>query len=254
MPIKLLQSSKYVFPIIGGTQLINDKFPSGMLIKQVYGTAFHIGEGFFLTSGHVIPDENEKTIVGLGFLDDRQWMGKIITNSEIIPEYDLGILEAQLPEPATLIWDTNQCPMLQDVLTVGFPYALDLEHLHINVSSFKGYIVSALTSYDIIARPGVYELSFNCPRGLSGAPLIVPGKKPSVTGVITGNRSIDMLILMNTERVSEGSEIITERYESLQLGIALQSRAILDVSSELLGTTLGLHLLKADLISGEREK
>ncbi len=61
-------------------------------------------------------------------------------------------------------------------------------------------------------------------------------------GVIVGNATTQMLVLSDKEVLAEGSTTIVERYEMLQLGIAIQAGAILSLHSDLLGRTLAEHL------------
>jgi len=71
-----------------------------------------------------------------------------------------------------------------------------------------------------------------------------------VTGTVIGNQRTEMLVFSEREIVSESKEVVTERYEALQLGIALQSRALLDLGPfDLLnGRSIREHLNQHDLL------
>ena len=97
----------------------------------------------------------------------------------------------------------------------------------------------------------VYELSFPCPRGLSGAPITTNTHDPQIAGVVVGNHSTKMLIFTDSERLQEGTETIVERYEALQLGIAIPNVQLFDIKSQLLKGTIGNHLNKCSLL-GDR--
>jgi hypothetical protein len=78
--------------------------------------------------------------------------------------------------------------------------------------SFKGYIVSTKRFLRFAAKPWVYELSFACPRGLSGASVITLDGAPRVTGVVVGNHSIQMNDFTDREIISTDKErTIVER-------------------------------------------
>ena len=98
------------------------------------------------------------------------------------------------------------------------------------IRSFVGHVVSATTFGRLAPDPLSYELSFQCPRGLSGAPLLTRHDDSMlITGVVIGNQRTEMLVFSERESVSDMKEVITERFEALQLGIALQCRAFLDL-------------------------
>jgi hypothetical protein len=127
-------------------------------------------------------------------------------------------------------------------------YALDPERNNIASRSFKGYVVSR-TRTPFAANPWGYELSFTCPRGLSGAPLTTLDNFPLISGMVVGNRSTKMNIFTDREIISDDKERIVERYEALQLGIAIQSAELLSVRSGILDGDLGAHLAKHSLIA-----
>jgi hypothetical protein len=72
-----------------------------------------------------------------------------------------------------------------------------------------------------------------------------------VMGMVIGNQRTEMLVFSEREIVSEAKEVVTERYEALQLGIALQSRALLDLGPfrVLKGRSIREHLAQHALLS-----
>ena len=69
------------------------------------------------------------------------------------------------------------------------------------------------------------------------------------SGLIIGNKSTEILIFKEKEVLDEGKKESTiERYDSLQLGVALDSVSILDVEVGILGCTIGDHLIKNELL------
>ena len=248
MMSKIVSAYEYVFPVIGGSLVDQDSVDKGGVIKQVYGTAFNIAGGFFLTAGHAITNGLENSFFGLGYPEKNVWKASQVVEHEVLPDYDLGIIKAIIPNARAMPWKTGEASMLQNVQSAGYPYALDLEHFRIRVRAFRGHIVSSLTFYEFRAKPRAYELSFQCPRGLSGSPVLTVSRNPSIIGVIVGNRATEMLVMSDREKTVNGSETIVERYESLQLGIALQSSSLMSLSSKTLGTTIRAYLEEAKLL------
>ncbi|MCI5137032.1 MAG: serine protease [Candidatus Electrothrix sp. AR1] len=239
---------KYSFPVIGGDIRHDTQEPS-MVLNQIYGTAFSIGSGFFLTAAHVINSVREHKWHGLGYSENKIWLSCVSTDFETIVDYDIGILKVQSIDCLEMDWDNNTLPMSQRVLTAGYPYSFDNHNMAINIRAFSGYIVSDPQFYSLPAKPSVYELQFPCPRGLSGAPLFTPGSSPKIVGMIIGNHSTEMLVYSQREiEEDSNNKSIVERYEALQLGIALQTNSVLDCHFELLGSTLGSHLKRSKLI------
>jgi len=71
-----------------------------------------------------------------------------------------------------------------------------------------------------------------------------------IAGIVIGNQRTEMLVFSERESVSDMKEVITERFEALQLGIALQCRAFLDLGpfQVLSGRTIRQHLAQQDLL------
>lgn len=236
-----------VFPVVGGEHIDSDDRAKGIHVKQVYGSAFHIGQHWFLTAGHVIQAALSHGFFGLGFPDGTSWKATEASDYEVISHYDIGLVRAPVPSTTDLKWSTRELSMLTDVITSGYPYALDLQHFIIRVRAFKGHIVSSLTYHRIPASPRSYELSFQAPRGLSGAPLMIPGRNPLVAGVIVENRSTKMRVLERIEVQKGACDEVVEEYEVLHLGIAIQASSLLNVESQHLGGTLLKHLQASGL-------
>jgi hypothetical protein len=67
--------------------------------------------------------------------------------------------------------------------------------------------------------------------------------------MVVGNRSIEMNIFSDREVISDDKVRIVERYEALQLGIAIQSSELMAVRSRILEGNLHRHLEKHSLIA-----
>ncbi len=246
-----INAHEYTFPVIGASAKVI-KTEKVFFTKTVYGSAFSIGKDYFLTAGHVLKNAGESEAVGIGFSDQKMWHFAEVTNSEIISDYDIGIIQAKVPVARALRWKYgDELPMLSNVQTVGYPYALDLKRFTIDTRAFKGHIVVARTFMGLKSNPRIYELSFQAPRGLSGSPLFTVGKRPNIIGMIIGNHRTEMLVFSDKERIVEGDKKITtivERYEALQLGIAIQTMTLVKAHSHILGDSLFNHLKKTGLL------
>jgi hypothetical protein len=112
---------------------------------------------------------------------------------------------------------------------------------------FQGYLVSDLHEFKPLGYEGdpfaVFELSFNAPRGLSGSPLMTTDLRISVSGIIIGNSKSSMLVF-DTEEIegSESEETRVQHYESMSLGVAVQSKEIFPLRPALLDCTISEYL------------
>ena len=241
-----MNAYKIVHPVCAGDELEKSS-KTNICIRQVLGTCISIGEDFFITAGHVIKSSLDYKKTAVGYLVDKNWHGRFIIDHEIIEDYDLGIIKANVPHSYPLKWTRNKLAMLNHVQTAGYPYAIESAHSNLDIRAFAGHIVSRRTFHGLNAKPRSYELSFQTPRGLSGAPLI--DHNTLVSGLIIGNKSTEILIFKEKEVIDEGKKESTiERYESLQLGVAVDSISILSVEVDILGRTIGDHLIKNELL------
>jgi hypothetical protein len=242
-------SFDYVFPIVGG-EIRKSNGLEPLLIRAAYGTAFYLGRDCFMTAGHVLKSAAEQPAVGVGFIEGTNWLCNRVEDQEVLEKYDIGIVRARLARGYGFQWDFNEAAMLDDVQTAGFPYALDLERGKMELSCFKGYIVGALgTCKELPADCPSYHLSFGVPRGLSGGPLLTFGDaSPKVKGIVIGTKSSEMLVLRDTEVIREGETHIVERYETLTMGLAVQSRSLAGVRSRILGGSVEDHVGSAGLM------
>ena len=94
---------------------------------------------------------------------------------EYAEHLDIGVFRAVVPNAATPRWSFRGEALLEGIVAGGFPYALDTDNKSITVRTFRGYIVAAYRYIQMTGQPGVYETSFQSPRGLSGAPLWIGG-------------------------------------------------------------------------------
>lgn len=237
----------YMFPLFAG---VKESSPDVVL-----GTAFHIGGGLFMTAGHSLRNASDYPHVGLGKTDGESWRWNALSTDtfEIVSDHDLGFFQVdRMGSLPSLSWCDRRLPMSSQVRSAGYAHSLDLERRHCNGRVFSGYVVSDPRVDVVAARPVGYELSFQCPRGLSGAPVLVDTSAdtlPEIGGVVIGNQSMKMLVFSSAESIVEGGERTTvEQYEALQLGIAVSSIAVCDLRSRRAGGTVRAHLASHELV------
>jgi S1-C subfamily serine protease len=236
-----MNAYEFVFPVIEGNLVEDAKV---VHVQHVIGTCFSIGNGFFLTAAHVVPAALDRGWIG--YPVDKVWQIFALKGSEINQDVDIAIIQADVPNHQVFKWQFQSLGMWEPARTIGFPYALDLKYANLNVRGLSGQIVSELSFYGLKAEPRVYELSFQAPRGLSGAPLLV--HSGTVGGMVIGNKSTEMQIFSDREILADGKqEKIVERYEALQLGIALTSAAIIDLDFKIIGGNLRNYLMNSKL-------
>jgi hypothetical protein len=245
-----------VFPLLVGTESTPGNFDPG---GEILGTAFYLGGGCVITAGHVARALQDPARTPLLAILEPGKVGLtsvgVIQEIEILP-HDLAVLRLLLNGPPSaneviLPWFSGEISPYDDLWAVGFPYGLipTGKFQQFQLRSFKGHAVGNPTRYELPTDEGrptaIYELSFQAPRGLSGAPLLagLPDRHPSVAGVIVGNSSQSMIVHTGTEIDSSGKQTtVVERHESLHLGIAIQSSQALQLQSRTLGGTLGAYL------------
>jgi len=247
--LRIIEGHDYTFPVIGYERrsMNADRVVTP---KNVYGTAFSIADNCFLTAGHSIQNAiSENDVLSVGFVDGATYIAAEALDYEVIPDFDTGIIKtiAHVGRAKQYQWQREQLAALMDVDVSGYPYAFDPKRNIIASRSFKGYVVSR-TRTPFAANPWGYELSFASPRGLSGAPLTTRDNFPLIVGMVVGNCSTEMNIFTDREIISDDKERIVERYEALQLGIAIESAELLSVRSRILDGNLGTHLAKHFLI------
>lgn len=239
--ITAINSYEYLFPVVG----CDVDADARISVQRVYGTAFCISGDYFLSASHVLNSASAHRLWGLCYTDDNIWRFTQGLERESLESIDVGIVRASLPGAKTVGWSSSELAMLSEVQAIGFPYALDSLNSRLYIRSFKGHIVSARTWPELPAKPRAYELSFPCPRGLSGSPLWVPGtgSEYHVGGLVVGNVITDMIIDSVKETITDGSNTtLYERVEALHLGLAIQTNEIVTHDSKLLGMSIGEYL------------
>lgn len=251
-PYEIVEGHDYQFPVIGYER--RSLSADGVAApKNIYGTAFSIGNDCFITAGHSITAAaSESDVIGIAFIADGRYFLAEALEYEVLPELDVCFLRttATIGRAKAYPWERDRIPALATVMACGYPFAIDPELHGISTRVFKGHIVSRKPFPRFSAKPWVYELSFASPAGLSGAPLVAIDGNPRIAGVILGNYETKMLVLSDKEIISEQTVRIVDTYHALQLGIAIQSTELLGLKSKVLPSgDLSSHLTHNHLLS-----
>lgn len=246
-----LHAFEWTFPVLGG-QLAVPKKKVVLFPNNVYGTAIYLEHNRFLTAGNVLQDAIGHEQFGLGYNIGSEWHSAPIIRHELHPEHDIGIFEASVPGAKAWQWEFSEQALLSAVQTIGYPHVPDLSRSVPNMRAFRGYVVSTFTSTALRAEPRCYELSFACPRGLLGAPLFTVNRNPKLTGLLIGNKAAQLLVYCDREGKADTPEGGELRYDTLPLGVALQTSALKGLVSPLLGGTAWEYLTKNSLVSVSR--
>lgn len=252
--------SDIVIPIFTGP-IEDEKFD----IKINYGTAFPIAPNVFVTANHSVSNPPAGQYIVLGYELEGGRIG--VTAIKALDRFDyldIAIVETYQSIPNTTLykWYDGVVPMVTDVMTVGYAYSLNnfKEFNTFSQKAFKGYVVGIIPFrfFDQQNKFSAYELSFQAPKGQSGAPVLIRdlhSKIPNGTiiGVIIGSKreSIEFgdMVETHTETIEKGREIeIVRTIEATHFGVAVQSAEILPLYSEILGRTVREYLQEKDLI------
>jgi len=204
-------------------------------IENLYGTALPLGRDLLLTADHVVAnvlDAAPEFAVGWGAPEDSHEPGGPVPFSRASvaarwPEVDLAALRLPAPLENLPAWDMGIHAIFTPVASIGFPFGYDVTDKTVTPRGFSGNIVCSHNYPRFSGNPSVYELSFATPRGLSGGPLLLGAR---ICGAIVGNHQTKMLVFSDEERVEESGAVTrVERYEVMNLGIAITARSILDL-------------------------
>jgi hypothetical protein len=161
-------------PVFAGTRVDNERIEPRS--PYVYGTAFPIWHGgLLLTAAHVLDSARASGEVVVGRLGEGP--GPIpaygVERAEVFPEYDLALLKCPGLEkfPPIALEMEKTLGLFDEVRAVGYPFSVDPEHLIATHRGFAGHVVAFRQLFQLPGQPLGYELSFQTPPGMSGAPL-----------------------------------------------------------------------------------
>jgi hypothetical protein len=225
MLVGMVALSDFVYPVMAAKQ---DGEYWNLLRPDVYGTAFCIGPGLFLTAGHVL--SNITSDGGVPLLAKRSeeesgaYEGEPARKFEVLAAYDVGLIAARLPAPAALDWQETPLGVLDDVAMVGYPYSVELDdeggRWVASYRGLKGSILTRKTLRNLPGRPAGYEVNVRFPKGLSGAPVTPQGHPHPVM------RIVGMVL---------GEQTVCNAGQEFTFGLVLDIASLLDVRSALIG-------------------
>jgi V8-like Glu-specific endopeptidase len=224
-------------------------------IKQVYGTAFYIGNNLFLTAGHCLSKIEEGQFLGVGYPQPpKTELGLVaFKDCETFDEYDVALVETVRDVPHIEIqkWSLDVVTSLHDVWTAGYPHALDISDMgFVAQRAFKGHTVSHIP-FKRLPKGGfvdAYELSFMTPKGISGAP-VFSSDSTTIVAMILGMKQTGMEVCRESEATDDGKIAEFVYYHQIMYyGVAVTAQAIAKIHSKKLGRTIGEYLRQENLI------
>jgi hypothetical protein len=212
--------------------------------RDVCGTAFTLGGGNYLTAGHVWKTASSFPLQGIGLGTATQdgsehMLIRKIVDAAAFDTVDVAVLQVGFSFGSTFAWNAKPPALLDPVRAFGYPFGFDSEAETLTVRAFQGHIVGGGKTRRFSGRPAVSEVSFPCPRGLSGSPLIRHGDPSEIVGMILGNEISEMTVYTETEKLIEsGQEKTLMKTEALHLGLAIRASELLPLSCSLLGGSI----------------
>lgn len=191
---------------------------------EFHGTAFCVAPHLFLTAAHVYEAASARGAqVAVARLTPGRVQVQTVRNVDVFPDVDVALLQCPNLWAEILPFNFNPLYYLTDVAAMGFAFGLELAgiegepHVH-QLRAFKGHVVTRRGLTHLNGVPPGYELSFDAPPGLSGAPLLLPqGDNPLVTGMILEHHKAEL----------------DDR--SMVLGLAIDAEELLTLQSGFLG-------------------
>jgi len=224
----------------------------------ICGTAFALGPDMYLTAAHVWQNALAYPVraIGMRRRGAPDMTLYTVPEAETLDAFDLAILRTSAPaQNKALFWTTDALPLFSEVRAFGYAYGFDVASGLLNFRGFQGRIAGGSSLNHLSGKPPVYELSFSCPCGLSGAPLVCRDSDPKdkIGGVILTNHITEITVSSETETLVETTpeKTVTEtvtKVEALHLGIAIRSSVVVGIHSAMLAGTIGDWLRLHELL------
>jgi len=230
----------FIFPLVG---LEKDKESDVLEKKEIFGTAFYILEGYFITAGHVVQNANNCEKAGVGYMIGERYRINFLTDYEIFEDIDLAIIRVEhvIPTTKAIRWNLEYPNLLTDIMAIGYPYGLNRADRTIKTRAFKGHIISVSKFMRLKNNPISLELSFQCPRGLSGAPVINVNTE-SIIGIVIGNEQTEMEVLREKEVISSEKVETYIKSEVFSYGIAITINELVKQKSKFFNQVIEAYL------------
>lgn len=186
------------------------------------GTAFpFLRPGLWVTAAHCVRDARGRDALRLLQINPGSFGTDGITRVSIHPELDLALLTSARPA-AVPFPELGRGQWGNEVSVVGYPEDLFLDRDGRNrprARLLKGHIQRVEQPGPEADREGDFELSFACPGGLSGSPVVLQGGR-QVVGVVIGNRDSAVTEHVSEEVVTNGITRRTEVQRAVSFGSA----------------------------------
>jgi hypothetical protein len=252
-----LDAHKLVFPVVSISIEKSDYL-------GLWGTAFPIGANLFITAKHVIQaalrtlETSTAQYLALGQPErdiingNHEWIFSTFGRYEMHEDLDIAIfeLEESFDDVFVPAWASQGLNLLNDVVTFGYPHALDVTNKVINVRGIKGHIIGTgkrLYLDDPVFQ--AYELSFRAPRGLSGAPLLTDAPHIKVCGMIVCNGEYEMEVASHEVISEDGNKTIYTKVEVMHIGTAIQRSELIRASFDMVGGSIEEYLVQHQLLN-----
>ena len=215
----------------------------------MYGTSFCIGPGVFLTAGHVLnnitSDGGLVTLLDLRVDQDTSVKWELAKDAEVVKSHDIGIIKCPMSALGLMGWETQRLPILADVFTYGYPYAVskneDPPAWRIGMRGFKGHIITRRQLWQLCSKAVGYEVACQFPTGLSGAPLLHESSEGvKVAGIILGQ-----------DQTQTGED--SDPTGIMRFGTAVDIASIASLGTKIVGGTLDQYR-KSVLAAAESAK
>ncbi len=232
-------------PILGGNLISN---PEGVNLKSVIGTSFYLGNGFYMTAGHVIQEAISFEVTAIGVTQPLQpWVPYKIIEYEIFDGFDIAIFKTDHLIKDAFPWTDRYLGGLNEIIISGYPHALNHEPPAIYRRDFKGFIITRRPYPRLTNSPIIYEISIPCPRGISGA-FVLDDKEGKICGVVIGSDKSSLDLHYITEELIEIEGKNTyHKTETSTYGIAIASKDLLDLEFKMLDGKLRDFLISQNL-------
>lgn len=240
---------EYVFPIYT-CNIINGISN----ISIVSGTAFYIGNSYFMTASHVLEfDSVFNTHQEIGYLNQIQ-VGRVARyNFKIVErfkKYDIAIIQCEEivnhdKKPELFHWHHSGIKYYGTIRAMGYPSGYDPTKQFTTPRAFQGTRVGSIQYTRNELDVHCYELSFHCLRGLSGTCIIDEGYQ--IHGVVIGNSKEELNYYEETEEVIKIKESIKEKNtymksEVVYIGLAVDKKEIFQIHSDHFGMKIHEYL------------
>lgn len=240
---------EYVFPIYTCSE------SSGISkITNVSGTAFYIGNSYFMTASHVLDINTQfNSHQELGYLNQNKngFVARYKFNIvERFNQYDIAIIECQEmvnqeKQPGLFHWHYSGLKYYSTIRAMGYPSGYDPTREFTTPRAFQGTRVGSIQYTRNELDVYCYELSFHCLRGLSGTCIIDEGYQ--IHGIVIGNSKEELNYYEEIEEETILREKTKEKYtfmksEVVYIGLAVDKKEIFRLHSEYFGMTIHEYL------------